>query len=338
MHRKATLQKRLEQAREVVEELNRRAEAESEAQDGRVEVAKRRAARERVERMKSAVEELAARQAEAPESRRDEIRVSESEPEARKMKHADGSWPPSYNVQVSTEPKSCVIVSVEVSTDANDTQQMQSAVERFQDNTGRLPERVIADNGYATRENVESLSARNVELIAPWKPDSSRQAGANTTHGREADFSNEHFQNNGDNELVCPAGCTLMPMGTRKHHGLLNDVYEAKAEDCQACVHCAPCCGTTAKPRRILRVRESEAMQEYLARMQQQKTKQLYKLRCAVAEFPHLIIKARWKWRRFSVRGQAKARTEAVWVALAYNLRQWIGRKLAVRAQGAQAA
>jgi hypothetical protein len=288
--------------------------------------------------MQAALKEMAARQAEARESERDQIRVSESEPETRKMKHADGSWAPSYNVQVSTEPKSSMIVSVEVSTEANDTQEMQAAVERFHQNTGRLPKQVLADNGYATRENVETLTESNIELIAPWKPDSSRQAGANAVHGRQADFSGEHFQRNGDNGLVCPAGCTLVHIGTRKHHGLLNDVYEARAEDCQGCTHRAACCGKTAKPRCIMRVQESEAMQAYLQRMQQTETKELYKVRCAVGEFPHLIIKARWKWRRFSVRGQAKARIEALWVALAYNLSRWIVRKTAVRTLVAQAA
>ena len=338
MHRERTLRQRLQQAGEVVEQLSHRAESDSDRQEPRVEAAQQRAARERVARLKAAVEELAVRQAEVAESRRAEVRVSESEAEARKMKHADGSWAPSYNVQVTTEPKSRVIVSVDVTTDANDTKQLQPAVERFHDNTGRLPERVIADNGYATRENVEVLSAGNIEMIAPWKPDASRQAGANAVHGCEAAFSGDQFQSNGDKGLVCPAGCTLVHIGVRKHHGSVNDVYEAKAEDCLACIHRTACCGNTGKARRIMRVRESDAMQEYLARMQQPEARQLYKLRCAVAEFPHLIVKARWKWTRFSVRGQTKARIEAIWVALAYNMRQWIGRKLAAGTVMAQAA
>lgn len=34
--------------------------------------------------------------------------------------------------------------------------------------------------------------------------------------------------------------------------------------------------------------------------------------------------KAVKKWRRFSVRGTVKAGMEALWVALAYNISQWI--------------
>jgi hypothetical protein len=43
-----------------------------------------------------------------------------------------------------------------------------------------------------------------------------------------------------------------------------------------------------------------------------------------VAKFPHLWFKAVKKWRRFSVRGLIKAGMEALRVALAYNITQWI--------------
>jgi hypothetical protein len=41
-------------------------------------------------------------------------------------------------------------------------------------------------------------------------------------------------------------------------------------------------------------------------------------------------IKAVKKWRRFSVRGLVKAGIEAVWVALAYNMAQWMRLQRAV--------
>ena len=58
--------------------------------------------------------------------------------------------------------------------------------------------------------------------------------------------------------------------------------------------------------------------------MKQPEVKQLYARRSEVAEFPHLWAKAVKKWRRFSVRGVVKAGMEAMWVALAYNLTQWM--------------
>jgi transposase len=324
LHRENTLRQRLEQAEQAVAEMERRAGEESESADERRKSARQRSARERVERLQAAVEELQARQKEVAAGEQSEVRVSDSEPEARKMKHADGGWAPSYNVQVSTEPKSRVIVSVDVTTDRNDTQQLEPAAERFFANTGRWPEMVIADSGYATRKNVEAMSSREIDLIAPWKEESGRQAGANKVHGREAAFSSEQFQSDGKGGLVCPAGQILVQIGTRKEKGVLHDVYAAAPEACRACVHQQACCGRSQRPRRVQRVLESDAMRAYLQRMEQPEAQQVYKLRCAVAEFPHLIVKARWKWVRFSVRGRVKANIEAMWVALSYNLRQWI--------------
>ncbi|HWB83112.1 MAG TPA: hypothetical protein VG675_03150 [Bryobacteraceae bacterium] len=56
--------------------------------------------------------------------------MSDSEPDARKMKHADGSWPASYNVQVSTEGKCGMVVGIRVTTAANDTQELMASIEQ----------------------------------------------------------------------------------------------------------------------------------------------------------------------------------------------------------------
>jgi transposase len=328
MHREKTLQERLNQAQAIVAELDRRADKELEREEERRWEVQRRVAAERVVRMKEALEELDRRQAQVPENKRHEVRVSESEPEARKMKHADGGWAPSYNLQVSTEPKLKAIVSVAVTTDANDMQQLQPAVERFFEVTARWPQRAIADNGYATRDNVEGLNAQGVALIAPWKDEQSRQAGANKVNGRSPEFCGLAFSSDDKDGLLCPAGKRLVKIKTRQHHGLTQDVYEAQARDCAGCASQPQCCGKTAGPRQVQRTRESQAMNAYLERMRDPETTALYKLRCAVAELPHLILKARWGWRRFSVRGTAKAQTEALWIALAYNVRRWMAAKV----------
>jgi hypothetical protein len=73
--------------------------------------------------------------------------VSESEADARNMKQPDGGWAPSYNVQVTTEAQSRMIVAIGVTTAANDTQELMPALERVKENCGAMPERIIADNG-----------------------------------------------------------------------------------------------------------------------------------------------------------------------------------------------
>jgi len=255
---------------------------------------------------------------------RKEIRVSDSEPDARKMRHADGSWAPSYNVQVSTEPKSRMIVGVGVSTEANDTQALLPAVEKVKGNTGQQPRQVIADNGYATRGNVELSSAREIELIAPWKEDRSREAGACARNRIAKEFAPSAFRGrSGGKQLICPAGKQLVVIQERVHHGVLRERFAAQASDCGQCQFQKQCC-PGGGARQVERVVESPAMKRYLSRMKRPEIKKLYKKRSEIAEFPHMWAKAVKGWRRFSVRGVVKAGMEALWVALAYNVTQWM--------------
>ena len=58
--------------------------------------------------------------------------------------------------------------------------------------------------------------------------------------------------------------------------------------------------------------------------MQDPSFRQLYKLRGAVAEFPHAWWKETFRLRKFHVRGLKKVRMEMKWAALTYHLQQWI--------------
>jgi len=324
-HRRKTLEKRLRMARKVVRELDEQAEQEKEGMDERRQAAQRRAGQQAVERAEAALAQLKRLEAKAAAKQLPEVRVSISEPEARKMRQTNGGWDPSYNVQVSTEAQSRIIVGVGVTTDANDTHQLMPSIDRVQQNCGSNPETVIADNGYATRQNVEQTAEREIKLIAPWKDDASREAGACAVNGIDKQFAPTAFcKQAGGKQLLCPAGKTLIVIHHRVHHGQQRAVFQAQARDCARCRWRQQCCGTRGGPRRVERVVETKAMREYLARMKQRSVKALYKKRCEIAEFPHLWVKGVKQLRRFSVRGVVKAGMEALWVALAYNMTQWI--------------
>src|SRR5437773_1001 len=108
------VEEHLEIARRHVEEMKAQSD---EDMKGRVAKARRRATREKQQRLESAVEEfkkIRASQAEA-RKKKEEIRVSEIEPEARIMKYKDGGYAPSYNAQVSADRLCGVIVGVGLS-------------------------------------------------------------------------------------------------------------------------------------------------------------------------------------------------------------------------------
>jgi hypothetical protein len=328
-HRRRTLEEHLGDARAAVEELDRRSEgaetAETKGNESRAEATRKRCAREKLGRMEAALKEMAKLESAARSGASDQLRVSESEAEARKMKQNDGGFAPSYNIQTSTEAKNTFLVAVSVTQDANDMGQLVGAAAAIEEATGHKPERIVADNGYASRDNVRAMAEEKIDLIAPWKQGASREAGALKVNGIDAAFASERFLSHSEpDRLECPAGKQLVVLREHKHHGERCVIYGATAEDCAACEHRQRCCGNREQARQVHRVVEGEAMQAYLRRMEQPEVHELYKRRKVVAETPHMRWKATFKWRQFSVRGLAKAAKETIWLALTYNVQQWI--------------
>lgn len=325
MHRRGTVEAELDEARRHIEDLDREARRD-EAQDERRVAAQKRAARERVVRLESALEEIQKREEEKPPRERDQVRASTSESEACKMKHADGSWAPSHNVQVMTDSREKVIVGVSVTDDGNDRQQLLPEVEALVERMGEKPGCVMADGGYVSRENVEGMAEQEIELIAPVQESMAREAGALAANGIDPAFGRSMFiWNEQSGSFVCPAGQIMEKVKTRKHHGQMCEVYSAGVAQCAACEKAPRCCGhlKPGKPRQIERVLEGPAMRAFIERMEKPEKQELYKQRSAIAETPHMRWKGNWKWRRFSVRGLHKAGMEALWLAMAYNAQVW---------------
>ncbi len=144
--RKATLEAHLERARAQVAQMG---DPCSEHESQRVMGARERALREKQERLKKALEELKQVEASrskalAKESKKKEVRVSTTDPEARVMLQAKGAYGPSYNVQISTDARAKIIVGVGVSQSASDAGELEPAVERMEANLG---ETAGADGG-----------------------------------------------------------------------------------------------------------------------------------------------------------------------------------------------
>jgi transposase len=324
--RRETLEKHVEQAREHLQQLRAQSEPERERQDRRRKAARERGARERVERREQALAKLRELEEETPDpEKRDQLRVSETEADARKMKFENGGWDLAYNLQVSTEVSHKIVVAVEVATQANDMGQLEGAVRGVQSNCGGLPRQVVADNGYVSRDNVETMEAAGVELIAPWKEGASREAGACKSNGIGIEFAGSKFGAHPDGDgLQCKAGKKLVQIGEKVHHGQRRVIYAAAESDCAGCEWRTGCCGKRGEARRVERVKESAGMQKYLRRMAEPAVQELYKKRKEVAEFPHLWMKAVLGLRRFTVRGPTKVKLEATWISISYNISRWM--------------
>lgn len=318
--REERIRQHLQLAREQVEAMSG---PDSEELSQREIQARRRAKQDKQQRLEQALKELEQLQKTRADSEKGKIRVSETDPEARVMKQADGGFAPAYNVQISTDAANGIVVAVDVVQAGNDCDQLLRAVDQVEANTGKTPEQMLADGGYTMKNsNIEAMAERGIDLIGPvteTNSDASLQK-----RGIEPEFYPDKFDyDEATDTMSCPAGKALKRIRKEQREGRIEYSYQASATDCGSCPFQHRCCPKYS-PRTVVRKQDSPAVAAFRAKMQTEQAKQLYRTRSQIAEFPHAWIKEKLGLRRFRLRGRQKVRAEAIWACLTYNIQQWI--------------
>jgi len=165
------------QLREEVKQLLAEAEAADEEEDRRhgnkrgdelpEELRRRRTRLAKIKQAKKAVEQRAREKAAAKGKSAEEAKKARpgdkdqynfTDPESRIMKGADG-FVQGYNAQAAVEPEMGLIVGQRVTEAANDKEQLKPMVEAIEQQSGRWPKAVLADNGYCSEENLAYLES-----------------------------------------------------------------------------------------------------------------------------------------------------------------------------------
>ena len=322
--REATIREKLEAARRLVKE-------DPQADGGgnqRERAAQQRARRERMKRAEAALEELSRIQANLKEAEQKErARVSGSEAEARRMKHGDNAIAPSYNAQISTDADSGVVVGVRLSQSADDSHELNAALEEIEKNMGRVPEQIVADGGYTNRETIQSMVESGIDFYGSLPDPKERSEAAMKSHGIDPKFAPHFFILRPETRTAeCPAGKQMKYLRRNKKRAESYETYRAEGADCVACEFQKQCCPKHAEKGRIVSFRgpESTVMVAFRKKMSSEQGQQIYRRRGATAEFPFAWIKERMKLRKFRSFGLSKAGLEILWASLAFNVTIWI--------------
>jgi transposase len=167
--REASLQECLTKAKAQVEALKTQDNDNAAATSEKQKQARERAARERQERVEKAIAERAKLLAEREEQKRtkgakfkpEEVRGSTTDPEARRMKMADGGTRPGVNLQFASETKGGVIVGVAVTNSGSDAGQMKPMVEQIEERYDQAPERMLVDGGFTTLDDIDKTQTEH---------------------------------------------------------------------------------------------------------------------------------------------------------------------------------
>jgi transposase len=214
-HRRGTLERHLEEARQQVHALRRQMEENPQAATARQRQARQRAANERQQRLEQALQQLdkiekqqtkrrtshnpsipgsgeepktkEAKPKDAKDQKKKDKppRSSQTDPEARVMKMANGGFNPAYNLQFATDCATQLVVGVSVSNIGSDNGELGKMHDQLIDRYDKHPEQYLADGNFANQADIIRLTQQGCELYIPpmqRKGKSQRQADQPTDH------------------------------------------------------------------------------------------------------------------------------------------------------------
>lgn len=189
--RQATLEPLLCEVEARIEQLKQEVDADPDASNRRQRAARERALKEQQQRIGAALQSLRALEAQrAPEERdkaeppgaqppppdddkgkkKKEPRSSTTDVQARVMRMPDGGWRPAYNVQITADLDSGVIVGLDVDTTGSDGGLMAPAAEQVEQRYAHRPQRWLTDGGFTRLQDIVALTRKGITVFCPLKP------------------------------------------------------------------------------------------------------------------------------------------------------------------------
>jgi hypothetical protein len=174
--RKPTLKQLKAIATEQVDLLRKEIDEDPAACLNRQMAAKKRVARERKERVEQALDELkretiekgmAKKKQRKPftQAEKDEMRVSTTDPEAKKMKMGNGGFNPAYNMQLAIDTESGFIVGNIVVNKNNDFDQMPPMFNQIEDRYAKIADEWLVDQGYLVHGHISNIQKRGCKVF-----------------------------------------------------------------------------------------------------------------------------------------------------------------------------
>ncbi len=238
--------------------------------------------------------------------------VSTVDPDARFMKSSEGGKRLSYNSQVVVD-KNQVIVAAEVSNNADDSVQFQPMMERCRQMIGCDLDKVTADGGYYSGNNLKYAVLEGIDLYLPVA-----KSGGKVPDDR---FHRDEFiYSKSTDSYRCPAGQQLHYRTSRYRRGVRRRIYAGCASSC-GCCRCRSQC--TSGRYRMLEISDNYVYEQQMkAKLRSGPGRLVYRQRKSLVEPVFGNIKFNLGFVRFGLRTLDKVRGEFFLICIAHNLKK----------------
>jgi len=225
-----------------------------------------------------------------------------------------------YNGQISVDADTQIIVGQHLSQQANDTQEVVSALESIEESAGKLPECMSLDNGYMTGSNLDAFNESTVDAyIATNKGEKTHKETLYESDRKlvKADFDYDKDQDH----FTCPGGQQLVVVIEGKEG---TKTYQGNSQTCDACSYKVRCCQSKKGEARTINTDDKEPLRQQMnAKMEEEKSKAIYKERKVIVEPVFGQIK-NMGFVGFSLRGKEKVAGEFSLVCATHNIKKMV--------------
>ena len=232
------------------------------------------------------------------------------EPEARRMK-VGSSTRYAYNAQAVADAQQGVIVACEVSRQETDAGQLVPMIQAARQNLRVAAQRTttLADTGYGAGADLQAAVAQGLSVLVP--PAEGKPAHDNP-------YAAQHFRYDPIPQTVtCPRGQRLAHEGHTTKQGVQVERYRCHCADCPVRGQCTQ----DPKGRQIEVWPHTAVVQAMRQRLQQPGPANQFAQRCHIIEPVFSQIKQHDGFRRWTVWGLEKVRTQWALLCTTLNLR-----------------
>lgn len=261
------------------------------------------------------------------------------------LPNKEGGYAPNYLPVAAVDGERGFLLDADVPGDHSEPGTVLSTVDHIEADFEKLPGQMLADSNFATGGNLTGLENRGIEAFMPVESGkASEKNPANRADPHEPvpecdwpklprrpqthKLDRSAFVYDAASDVYwCPMGQPLGLFQTKvKGRDTCEDsIY--RVYRCTACVGCplaGECLVKGTKFRSVSRDQHEEVRERVAARCRSETGCKTYARRSWIAETPYAVIKGRWGFRQFLLRGLEKVRTEWSWLCTAYNLHKLV--------------